>query len=183
MSRSTIKNVKIMPNRRGCSSSPSISKNRGFTLLESVIGFLILSIGLLGIASLQTTALKAGKTSVYASVAMMKAEEIIESMRINATALDDYKGKGVGENKSCSTVDCSPSALALDDLFWWGKNLTAGLPADTTKVNISVIAPTAGSQMAIVTVAISWDERKKDEAGNIGRNFTTTTTICAADPC
>lgn len=181
MSINIIKNVNIKPDCKPCLSSGSISRNRGFTLLEAMIGFLVLSIGMLGIASLQGISLKAGKTSVYASVAMMKAEELLESMRINSTALGDYVG-GVGTNNSCSTVDCAPDKLAQDDLFWWNKNLKAGLP-DAATAAIAVTAPAAGSKMATVTVAISWDERDKDVGGSIARAFATTSSICTAAPC
>jgi len=150
--------------------------------LEAMIGFLVLSIGMLGIASLQGISLKAGKTSVYASVAMMKAEELLESMRINSTVLNDYAGTGAGTNNGCSAANCSPGELAQEDLFWWSKNLKAGLP-DATTTTIAVIAPAAGSKMATATVAISWDERNKDAGGSIARTFTTTSSICTGAPC
>ncbi len=178
----TIKNQKIKPERKRCLSSGAIGKNRGFTLLEAMIGFLVLSIGMLGIASLQGIALKAGKTSVYASVAMMKAEELLESMRVNSTVLGDYAGSGGGANNSCSTANCSPNELAQDDLFWWSKNLKAGLP-DAAQATIAVKAAAAGSKMATVTVEVKWDERDKDVGGSIARKFTTTSSICTEFPC
>ena len=179
---SAIKNVTIKSGRKRCLSNGSIGNNRGFTILEAMIGFLVLSIGMLGIASLQGISLKAGKTSVYGSVAMMKAEELLESMRINSSALVDYKDGGAGMSKSCSIADCTPAELALDDLFWWSKNLKAGLPAAAEKT-ITYTAPAAGSRMATVTVAISWDERNKDTGGSLGRSFTTTSSICTGAPC
>lgn len=190
MSSSTIKNVKMKPGHSshisGSFSRGVMRKNRGFTLLEAMVGFLVLSVGMLGIASLQGISLKAGTTSVYGSVAMMKVEELFESMRINSTAVADYAGTdlgaGSGTNNSCSTANCSPAELAQDDLFWWGKNLTAGLPAGATAV-VTVTAPVAPSKMATVTIALSWDERNKDSNTKIGREFTTTSSICTGSPC
>lgn len=182
MSVSTIKNVKRMPFGKKRLCKVSIKGNRGFTLLEAMIGFLILSIGLLGIASLQTMALQSGKTSVYGSVAMMKVDELLESMRINATGLDSYQGSGGGANNSCSTVSCDEAALAQDDLFWWKKNLTAGLPGDAT-TNVVVEAPTATSNMATVTVTVSWAERNLDAAGSSPQSISTSASICTTEPC
>ncbi len=186
MSINIIKNVNIKPERKRCLSSGcangSIKKNQGFTLLEAMIGFLVLSIGMLGIASLQGISLKAGKTSVYGSVAMMKAEELLESMRVNSTVLGDYADAGGGT--ACSTATCSPEELAQDDLFWWNENLKAGLPADP-EVVITVTPPAAKSKMATVTVGISWDERNKDKGGDssVTRSFSTTSSICTGVPC
>jgi len=164
----------------------SIHKDRGFTLLEALLGFLVLSVGMLGIASLQAISLKAGKTSVYGSVAMMKVEELFESMRVNPTpdALAEYaaSGSGSGTNNNCTgTVVCSATALAQDDVFWWKKNLSAGLPATTT--SITYVAATAPSKMAQVTINVSWDERNKTAGGSVARTYTTTANICTGIPC
>ena len=113
----------------------SIKNERGFTLLEALIGFLILSIGMLGIASLQAVSLKAGKTSVYRSVAIMKVDELLESMRANpsAAALTAYAATTSGTNHSCSaSLSCLDTELAEDDVYWWKQNLKAGLPGAAT---------------------------------------------------
>ncbi len=162
-----------------------IKRNRGFTLLEALIGFLILSVGMLGIASLQAMSLKAGKTSVYVSVAMMKAEEIIENMRINPGALSAYAGSGDGTSHACSgTTNCSPVFLAQDDIFLWKKNLKAGLPntAGTTTL-ITVTDPVPPSKMATVQVDISWKERDKKSSGSVDKTTTAIVNICTAIPC
>ena len=167
----------------------SIKTNRGFTLLEALIGFLILSIGMLGIASLQAVSLKAGKTAVYGSVAMMKVEEIFESMRANPSAaallIYDSAGEGAGTSNSCSSADCTDVELAADDIYWWKQNLTAGLPAAATTV-VTVTPAIAPSQMAAVAVSITWSERHSTDASNttgVSKTYTTTANICNAIPC
>jgi len=188
MSIKTLTTMNSAPQKKYSSfRQGSINKNQGFTLLEALLGFLVLSIGMLGIASLQAFALKAGKTSVYGSVAMMKVEELFESMRVNPTptALVAYEaaGGGDGTNNSCSgAVECSPDQLAQDDIFWWKKNLLAGLP-DTVTTSISYTAATAPSKLASVTINVSWDERDKTAGGSITRTRATTANICTAVPC
>ena len=158
-----------------------MKKQRGFTLLEALIGFLILSIGLLGIASLQVISLKAGKTSVYSSVAMMKVDELFESMRANPNALADYTGAGV-DNGCTGNIDCTDTQLAQDDVFWWSKNLKAGLPgAATTTVAVTPAVPP--SKMATVTINVNWTERDQDSTGSVARVYTTTAAICTEIPC
>lgn len=166
----------------------SMQKNRGFTLLEALIGFLILSIGMLGIASLQAVSLKAGKTSVYTSVALMKVDEIFESMRVNSSidALTAYEAAGMddgaGADNSCSSVNCSEILLAQDDIYWWKQNLKAGLP-DAATTDVTLDAPVVPSKMAVVTIEIAWQERDKDSAGSKDKSYTTVATICTENPC
>ncbi len=165
----------------------SMKKNQGFTLLEALIGFLILSIGMLGIASLQATSLKAGKTSVYRSVAMMKVDELFESIRANfsADALTAYAvaSVGAGTNNNCSgTTECSDVQLAQDDIYWWKQNLKAGLP-DATAARVVVTAAVAPSKMATVNIQLRWSERDKNSTGSVSTNYITTANICTEIPC
>ena len=177
-----VKTLKMM-NRRNL----KLQNCRGFTLLEALIGFLILSIGMLGIASLQAISLKAGKTSVYGSVAMMKVDELFESMRANpsAVALTAYAaaGAGPGIDHACTGAkNCTEVELAQDDVFWWQQNLTAGLP-DTATTTVAVIAAVAPSKMATVTITVNWSERNKDAAGSVPITYTSTANICSEIPC
>ncbi len=161
----------------------TIKGNRGFTLLEALIGFLVLSVGMLGIASLQAMSLKAGKTSVYNSIATMKVDEIIESMRANPTALASYVGAGGGASGGCSTGSiCLPAQLAADDVFWWSENLKAGLPAAAT-TNIAVVAAVPPSRMAVVTVNVNWQERSKTTSSGEAKGISTTAFVCTQSPC
>jgi type IV pilus assembly protein PilV len=183
--------VKVISGQNSHIKKCHINNSRGFTLLEALIGFLILSIGMLGIASLQAVSLQAGKTSVYGSVAMMKVDELFESMRANSSAaallVYDTVGEGAGTNNNCSgTTVCSVAQLAQDDVFWWKKNLKAGLPgAATAQVIVADTIP--ASKLQIVTVNIIWSERNKDTAegaaSSVSKTYTTTASICTVIPC
>ena len=164
-----------------------IQKSRGFTLLEALLGFLILAIGMLGIASLQALSLKAGKTSIYNSVAMMKVDELFESMRANSTslALSEYQtaSAGDGANNGCtSAAGCTGAELAQEDIFWWKTNLKAGLPdAATATVAVSDLSPP--SLMRTATITIAWQERDKDSEVAADKTYVASANICTANPC
>ncbi len=165
-------------------NKPNINsrKSQGFTLLEALLGFLILSIGMLGIASLQALSLKAGKTSVYGSVAIMKVEELFESMRANPGNLVSYEGPG--EDKGCTVgVICNAAELAAYDVFLWKANLKAGLPNATTTTAVVVTPPVGSSKMATVSVTVSWKESSTESKTGVNKTYATTTTICTASPC
>lgn len=162
-----------------------LHRSHGFTLLEALIGFMILSIGMLGIASLQAISLKAGKTSVYGSVAIMKVDELFESMRANPTALASYAAAGAGDgvdNDCTGNNDCTPAQLAQEDVYWWKTSLKEGMPSSLTTA-VALTAPVAPSKMATVTITVGWQERSKISNDSVSKSYSTTTNICTAVPC
>ena len=165
--------------------APVLHRSHGFTLLEALIGFMILSIGMLGIASLQAISLKAGKTSVYGSVAIMKVEDLFESMRANPTALATYaaEGAGNGVDNGCTGINsCTPVQLAQEDVYWWKLSMRAGLPSTATTA-VAVTPAVDPSKMATVTVTVNWKERSKTSIGSVDKTYSTTANICTAVPC
>ena len=160
----------------------SMKKCQGFTLLEAMIGFFILTIGMLGIGSLQGMSLKAGKTAVYGSVAMMKVDELFESMRANPGGMANYTGAGA-DNGCTGTKNCSAAELAADDVFWWKKNITAGLPGSAS-TTVVITPATAPSKLARAQVTITWDERDDTaDGGSVAQTYTITSEICTENPC
>lgn len=100
--------------------------SRGFTLLETLIALVVLSIGLLGLASLQIAALKVNHQSYQRTQAVILASDIIDRIRANPT------GKTAGYYDTVSTSDmptltagqcitssCNASQLAAFDIASW----------------------------------------------------------------
>jgi type IV pilus assembly protein PilV len=162
-------------------------KQSGFSLIEALVAFLILSIGMLGIASLQTMSLKAGHTATLRMAAVMKADEILESMRANSTAdpvvlLSYAAGTGdSGSDNGCSqttvaAVVCSPIQLAADDIFRWTRSLTEALPNNaSTTASVVVTPPVPPETMTDIVVTINWSERDVDNGGATNMNYSVTT--------
>jgi type IV pilus assembly protein PilV len=61
----------------------SMSRTRGVSLIEVMVSVLILSIGLLGIAAMQATALRNTQSSMERSQAVIHSYAILDSMRAN----------------------------------------------------------------------------------------------------
>ena len=162
-----------------------IRKNRGFTLLEALIGFLILSVGMLGVASLQALSLKAGKTSVYSSVALLRVEQLFENMRANPTELVPALGVSAylaaGVPADCEGAICSTAAMAANDVFLLEQSLAHGLPdALSTTVAVTIVPEPAPSRMVTVSVTVNWTERSKaDPSGTVAKNYFTAATMCS----
>lgn len=64
-------------------NAPSIRSQQGVTLIEVLIALLVLSVGLLGVAALQTNALKANQSSLMRSHATNLSYDISDRMRAN----------------------------------------------------------------------------------------------------
>ncbi|HLE93281.1 MAG TPA: type IV pilus modification protein PilV, partial [Sulfuricaulis sp.] len=58
-------------------------QHRGFSLIEVLVALLVLSIGLLGLAALQTTSLQYNTGSYFRTQATFLAYDIIDRMRAN----------------------------------------------------------------------------------------------------
>lgn len=154
----------------------------GFSLIEALVAFLILSIGMLGIASLQTMSLKAGHTATLRMAAVMKTDEILESMRANPSAVLSYAAGTAdsGADNGCSqttviAVVCSPVQLAADDIFRWKRSLTDALPNNaSTTASVVVTPPVPPETMTNIVVTINWSERDVDNGGATNMNYSVT---------
>ena len=62
---------------------PSAHCQKGLSLMESMIAMVVLSVGLLGIAGMQLSALKASNSANYRAIASIKASELADRMRAN----------------------------------------------------------------------------------------------------
>jgi type IV pilus assembly protein PilV len=104
---------------------------RGFTLIEVLITVLLLSIGLLGLASLQTVTLQRGNGSAQRVEAVNHAYDILDRMRANrARARAGDYDVGIGEALSGSTT-------AATDVTAWKAALAAALPGGDGSVLVN----------------------------------------------
>ena len=122
---------------------------RGFTLVEVLVALVVLSVGLLGIAGLQLTSLKANHGSATRTQAVYLAYDIIDRMRANPTAaLNHDYDIALGDTASGGTV-------AGDDKVAWRQNIARFLPAGSIEPTGSVALDAATNML---TVIIQWDD-------------------------
>ncbi|HEU4623253.1 MAG TPA: type IV pilus modification protein PilV [Steroidobacteraceae bacterium] len=122
----------------------------GFTLVEVLVALVVLSIGLLGIASLQLSSLRWNHGASKRSQATLLAYDILDRMRANPTAARQ------GEYSTGGT----PGTVATADLAAWRNNITASLGPDATG---TVSAPDATGTTARFGITITWDDSKGQE--------------------
>lgn len=125
-------------------------KPSGFTLLEVLIAVLILSVGLLALASLQTRGLATGHNAYLRSQAVVLARDMAERIRANNNyavetennANTEYTISFDGKPKSQNCVDtvCTPEQIASYDLNQWLTTLANALPSgdgQITKIGLN----------------------------------------------
>ena len=161
------------------------NRQRGFTLIEVLVSFVILSVGLLGVAGLQMTGMRSVQASVYRFEAVRLAEELTDRMRANIEGVrgGHYKSDDVKTDVSSITVcasSCSAKQLADNDLVAWYAELERVLQISSSesdaKATISC-SDAACDQDTAVTVSISWRER----ADLTERDADAPATVAAAD--
>ncbi len=175
-------------------SIQKISAQKGFSLIEALVAFLVLSVGMLGIASMQTMAIRAGETATWRSVAVVKAEEIMERIRTNKTVLSSYISAtgDAGTNHGCddltgTVTTCTPVQLAEYDVFQWKQGLVEALPPDAVNTNgsIVVVLPAVpGQGVSTVTVTVNWREPRQNRDGSAtNQTYSATANICGGITC
>jgi type IV pilus assembly protein PilV len=101
----------------------------GFTLMEVLVTVVILSIGLLGIASLQFNSLRGNQSGLESSVAVALALEGADRMRANTPAVASYDLiNAAGADPGCISSSCSDIQVAQTDAFEWISKIEELLP-------------------------------------------------------
>ena len=133
----------------------------GFTLIETMVALLVISVGMIGVALLHGTALSASGTAIYRSEAVMLAGNVADRIRMNRGADVAYEGAAADNNCDDPTgsggVDCSPAQMAAHDLFLWEAEVAATLPGGQGAIDVDT-----GTTPTSYTVTVSWDESSQD---------------------
>jgi type IV pilus assembly protein PilV len=117
----------------------SLQSSSGFTLVEALVALVVLSVGMLGMASLYVVTLQSGGTAIYRTQAVNLAADMADRIRANRTATTAVNnGYGAaGSSQSCTgTTDCTPANMAADDLYTWGLTVAKQLPGGTGTVTV-----------------------------------------------
>jgi type IV pilus assembly protein PilV len=150
--------------------TPRLGRTRsgGFTLLEVLVALFVLSIGLLGLAALQTTSFRYNTDSYLRTQATLLAYDIMDRMRANVSAVNagSYDAPttaaataAIAAFQSCSSCECdtnscTPTNLAIYDLGTWYLRQQKLLPGAVDSP--ATIARDASNK---ITITMRWTER------------------------
>jgi len=156
------------------------SRQKGFTLIEVLIAFIILAVGLLGIVNLQAMSKKFTHQAAQRTLAVSFADSIVERIRANPAALISYTNSGDGgaatvvggttiaaePAPNCITAICSNTQMATHDLWELEQSLDGATVQLEDNTNTSGLiepkicfnfAPRAGMvRTGFLTVRLQW---------------------------
>ncbi|VAW88328.1 hypothetical protein MNBD_GAMMA16-678 [hydrothermal vent metagenome] len=151
-------------------------KQRGSSLIESLVSLVVLSFGTIGVAGLQVTSKQANLEAQQQLIATFLANDMVEKMRNNSGVLDTYAGENVGGSSissqplpNCSGVNaCTAVQLASQDRWLWEQ----GIDGATIKKGIintgGLVSPKGciSNNNGQVQIVISW--YGKDSLSDVG---------------
>jgi type IV pilus assembly protein PilV len=137
--------------------------SQGFSLIEVLVSLLILSLGLLGVAGLQTTSLRSNQTAYFRSQATAAAADIIDRMRANLQGVANGKYNAINSDNlpsdpSCIDSGCDADQLADFDIIDWATNTLASLPSGAGTVTVDNMGTAADASDDVFVVSISWND-------------------------
>ncbi len=133
--------------------SLKMCSQRGFNLIESLVSLLVLSIGLLGVASMITNSVRFSDTATMQSQAISLAYDLVDKIRANSQQAVDYaiaEGAVIANPPDCNAAACTAPQMALADLADWKAKLAASLPGGDGSTRILADR---------VTVTVVWADR------------------------
>lgn len=137
-----------LPGRAGSNVSAS-RQARGVSLIEVLVSVVILGVGLLGIAAMQSVALRSGQSSLESSQAVMQTTSITEAIRAN-------RANAVAYNGAMLCAAPAGGTLAQNDVATWINTLkvTIGTAGDATTCGQITGCP------ADCVITVRWDDAR-----------------------
>lgn len=151
--------------------TPPPQRQRGITLIESLIAIVITALGILGILGVQMRTLSDTSTTVRRAQAIRLIEDLSERMRAHPNAvafIDKYVTdfSHTPPSGDCST-GCAPADMVKYDLGNWKQTVKDTLPL----AQASVFLPPADTALGLkagqrrqLGVMIAWRENERHDA-------------------
>lgn len=130
-------------------------RHRGLTLVEILVALLVLSVGMLGFAALQTTSLRFNTSAYYRTQATALAYDLADRMRANRQAALDglYNTAFQDPPPACGAVPAG-ATVPERDLSTWRNAMACRIPQSTGSVASN------GNEF---TVTVRWDDSQGEQ--------------------
>lgn len=140
------------------------NRQRGITVVESLVALVVIAVGMLGIAGLYLSSLQASRSAKLRSHAVELASSIADRIRANRDAAIAYNSAAytTPATKNCDTTRCTPAQLAEDDLARWLADVRAGLPGGAAVTGTVAVTDRAAPASDNYVITVTWREANSD---------------------
>lgn len=153
--------------RQQLKATRSSARQRGITLIESLVAIVVMALGVLGILGVQMRTLTDTQTTVRRAQAIRLIEDLGERMKVNPNALADLKDVYVSgwnttptASQDCVSATCSHAQLAAYDLREWKRAVARTLPLGDASIFLAQ-GETGDANRRQLGVMISWRENER----------------------
>lgn len=140
-------------------------RQRGISMVESLVALVVIAVGMLGIAGLYLSSLQASRSAKLRSHAVELASSIADRIRANRDAATAYATDtygGAPAEHDCETARCTPNELAEDDLARWLVDIRATLPGAEAVTGTVTVTDRADPESDNYVINVSWREANSD---------------------
>jgi type IV pilus modification protein PilV len=144
-----------------------MSNTRGFTLLELMITLVVLSVGLLGVASLLVRSLHGQSAALRHHLARELTADMAQRIRANPQGAEHYTTAGEARivRGSCGTdPGCIPRTLAERDVADFLSAVQAAFAPLAPEATLTFAPATGAAQPGRVDIVIRWWDAREGEA-------------------
>ena len=143
------------------------SRQSGFTLIEALVAMVVLSLGLLGLASLQINALKFNQTAHLRTQAATQAYRMLDTMRASRSAVSN------GNFDVALSAKLTGGTLYGDEVNGWKTALASQLPSgDGSICRLATADPSSGCGAgSFVLITVQWNEANDPKATRALQQF------------
>lgn len=128
----------------------------GFSLIEVLIAILVMGVGLLGFALMQTTSLRFANSSNQRTQATNLTYDLLDQIRANRLAVSQFTGASFSAGGGGTGRDCTnaPGDVGVSQsIDRWQCQVVAALGADAS-ANVTY-------QNGLVSVTVSWADEQR----------------------
>jgi len=160
--------------------------NNGFTIIETLVSLVIISVGILGFALLQVESLRATQNASQRSKAIHFSNDMMDRVRVNPKRMpialagannpspyhtNGLSGPGAPPMKGCNdqanfldiNLTCNYTEMAAYEVWQWRTmiaNPTSGFNGGTAGIDVQPLDPLDEDSANVVTITIQWGERE-----------------------